>query len=160
LLRFSGTEQNWVKVRQTSADTKITLYLFVAGTIRKNSDLEQIIRGVCEENFGNQHELIVVDVRERPALAKEWQVVAVPALVVIRPGPIRRIVGDLTDRTNLLTRLEAGPSCGEVTCPIGPSATRPAPSADETQAANRSARQSAVVISPRPQSAREFPTAS
>jgi circadian clock protein KaiB len=51
----------------------------------------------------------VVDVRERPELAEEDGILATPTLVRLRPAPVRKVVGDLSDAERVLVALELEP---------------------------------------------------
>ena len=47
--------------------------------------------------IGEDTEVEVIDVRERPEVAEEERILATPLLVRVSPEPARRIVGDLSD---------------------------------------------------------------
>ena len=66
------------------------------------------MRHVCDEEFGGDVELEVIDVHQQPTLAERDQIVAVPTLVRRFPGPLRRIVGDLSSAAWI--RLGLGPA--------------------------------------------------
>jgi circadian clock protein KaiB len=51
-------------------------------------------------------ELEIIDIHQRPELAREYQVVATPMLLKEWPRPLRRIVGDLSDTVRLMDALE------------------------------------------------------
>jgi circadian clock protein KaiB len=50
----------------------------------------------------------VVDVLERPDLADEDGIFATPALVRRSPEPVRKLIGDLSDRALVLESLRLG----------------------------------------------------
>ena len=50
----------------------------------------------------------VVDLREKPHLAREHNIVALPTLVRELPTPIRKIIGDLSDSQKVLVHLKVG----------------------------------------------------
>jgi circadian clock protein KaiB len=50
--------------------------------------------------------LEVVDVYQRPLLAIEGQIMTVPTLIKCSPGPTRRIVGPLSDKSRVLRHLD------------------------------------------------------
>jgi circadian clock protein KaiB len=81
------------------------LRLYVAGT--RSASLRAIanIKGICERHLAGRYRLDVVDLYQQPARAKEDDVVAAPTLVRTEPGPIHRIVGDLSDERRVLAGL-------------------------------------------------------
>ena len=63
------------------------------------------IKRICERYLSGRYRLDVVDLYQQPALAKEDGVLAAPTLVRTEPGPILRIVGDLSDERRVLAGL-------------------------------------------------------
>jgi len=80
--------------------------LFIAGRSPRSDsaveNLRQILAGSSEDDF----ELTVIDVLENPQLAEDDFILATPTLIKVAPTPIRRIIGDLSDRTSLLRGLD------------------------------------------------------
>jgi circadian clock protein KaiB len=60
------------------------------------------IKAVCEQYLKGRYELEVVDVYERPEVLRRDQIVAVPTLIKKLPLPLRLLVGDLSDTTQVL----------------------------------------------------------
>lgn len=73
------------------------LRLYVAGTTAQSAGAIRTIRAMCEEHLRGRYRLEVIDVYQRPALARSEQVVATPTLIRERPRPLRRLIGDLSD---------------------------------------------------------------
>ncbi len=55
--------------------------------------------------LAGQYDLEVIDVLEHPEAAEAGRIVATPTLVRLTPEPVRRLVGDLSDRTVVLASL-------------------------------------------------------
>ena len=53
-----------------------------------------------------RYQIEIIDLLERPELARSDQVVAIPTLVRKLPGPIRRIIGDLSNTERVLVGLQ------------------------------------------------------
>ncbi|MGI4748436.1 MAG: circadian clock KaiB family protein [Janthinobacterium lividum] len=86
------------------------LRLFVAGnTIRSRLAIENL-RRICAEHLDDRVDLEVVDIHQQPELAEYHQIIAVPTLVKLRPLPVRRIIGDLSETRRVLLGLELAPS--------------------------------------------------
>jgi circadian clock protein KaiB len=82
------------------------LRLYVAGTTPQSTRAILNARKLSEEHFGGRYQLEVIDIYQRPALARDEQIVAVPTLVRRLPLPLRRLVGDLSDTERVLVGLD------------------------------------------------------
>jgi circadian clock protein KaiB len=82
------------------------LRLYVAGATPQSTRAIVDVRRLCEEHLAGRVQLEVVDIYQRPAAAREEQIVVVPTLVRHSPKPSRRLVGDLSDPARLLVGLE------------------------------------------------------
>jgi circadian clock protein KaiB len=67
-------------------------------------------RKICDEHLKGRYDLQVIDLYQQPALAKGEQIIAVPTLIRKLPPPLRRIIGDLSDRERVLTGLDLRPT--------------------------------------------------
>src|SRR6201987_2126439 len=91
------------------ADKKWELRLYVAGKTEKSVTALANLRKYCEEHLKGQYKIEVVDLMERPQLAEGDQILAVPTLVRKVPEPIRKIIGDLSDKEKVLVGLNIRP---------------------------------------------------
>ncbi|CAN5758649.1 circadian clock KaiB family protein [soil metagenome] len=82
------------------------LRLYVAGAAPASTGAVETVRAVCDEHLRDGYELEVVDVYQQPLLAQEAQIMTVPTLVRCSPGPTRRVVGPLSDKSRVLRGLE------------------------------------------------------
>jgi circadian clock protein KaiB len=64
---------------------------------------------LCQEDLPVRLDVEVVDVAKHPAMAKRDKVLATPTLVRRLPAPVRRIIGDLSDRKRVLLSLDLQP---------------------------------------------------
>ncbi len=87
-------------------DGKYTLRLFVAGINPKSKKAIENLRELCEENLKDQYELEIIDIYQQPIFAKEGKIIAAPTLIKELPLPVRRFVGDLSNKQKLLLGLE------------------------------------------------------
>jgi circadian clock protein KaiB len=85
-----------------SSAEKYVLRLYVTGMTPRSMRAVETVRAVCREHLDGRHELEIVDVYQQPARISEDQVFAIPTLVKIRPAPLRRIIGDMSNRERLL----------------------------------------------------------
>lgn len=85
---------------------KYRLKLFIAGyTIRAGIAITNL-REICEKELGAEYELIIIDVLKQPQAAEEEKVLATPTLIKEFPPPVRRIIGDFSDRKQVLLALD------------------------------------------------------
>lgn len=56
--------------------------------------------------MSGQYEIELVDLLERPQLAKGDQILAIPTLVRKLPAPVRKIIGDLSNTERVLVGLD------------------------------------------------------
>lgn len=88
------------------------LKLYVTGATSKSLRAIANIKRICEKHLAGQYSLEVIDIYQRPNLAKEEQIIAAPTLVKCRPAPLKRWIGDVTNTELVLAGLELLPkSC-------------------------------------------------
>ena len=93
----------------SDASAHYKLRLFVTGSTPRSARAIANMRKICEENLSGRYDLEVVDVYENPNATRELQIIATPTLVKILPEPLRRIIGDLSDREKVLAGLNIIP---------------------------------------------------
>ena len=86
-------------------DDRYVLRLYVTGMAERSAAAVAAVRALCEERLAGRYELEVIDLYQQPALARADQVVATPTLVKKQPSPLRRLVGDLSNRERILAGL-------------------------------------------------------
>lgn len=82
------------------------LKLYIAGRTPRTEHAVSSLREICERELKGAYELAVIDVLERPQLAENEKIFATPTLVKELPPPLRRVVGDLSDRERVLIGLD------------------------------------------------------
>ncbi|MGV3590482.1 MAG: circadian clock KaiB family protein [Gammaproteobacteria bacterium] len=85
---------------------RYVLRLFVAGMTLRSTEAVARIKSLCDEHLKGRYELDIIDIYQRPELAKEYQVIAVPTLVKTSPAPARCLVGDFSDVDKVLRSLD------------------------------------------------------
>jgi len=82
------------------------LRLFITGYTSYSRRAIENLKRICEAELSGRHETEVIDVLEHPKLAEEDKIIATPTLVKKAPEPIRKIIGDLSDRDKVLLGLD------------------------------------------------------
>jgi circadian clock protein KaiB len=80
--------------------------LFVTGMTTRSSRAVNNLRTICDEYLEGRYELEVIDIYQQPALTKGEQIVAAPTLIRKFPLPMRRIIGDMSNRDGVLLGLD------------------------------------------------------
>jgi circadian clock protein KaiB len=86
--------------------SKYLLTLYVTGTSPRANIAIGNLQRICEQELEGQYELEVVDVLENPQRAEDEKILATPTLIKQLPPPLRRVIGDLSDKDKVLLGLE------------------------------------------------------
>lgn len=86
--------------------TRVLLKLYVTGRTSNSGRAIENLRQICEEELDGQYELAIVDLLEDPQLGEDEKILATPTLIKKLPVPVRRIIGDLSDREKVLVGLD------------------------------------------------------
>jgi circadian clock protein KaiB len=73
------------------------LALYITGHSVRSQQAIANLRSLCDR-LGEICELTIIDVLERPQAAEDERILATPTLIRRRPLPLRRVIGDLSDR--------------------------------------------------------------
>jgi circadian clock protein KaiB len=71
--------------------------VFVAGTSWRSQRVVRVLHELCEQHGVSDRVIEVVDVVQDPARAEQDRVLALPMVMRLAPGPVVRVVGDLSD---------------------------------------------------------------
>jgi circadian clock protein KaiB len=86
-------------------EEQVALRLYVTGATPGSSRAIAELKAFCERFLKGRYRLEVIDVYQQPELAEEERILATPTLVKLSPGPLRRIVGSLSDPGRISLRL-------------------------------------------------------
>jgi circadian clock protein KaiB len=81
------------------------LKLYVAGQTARSMTALENLRSICEDHLGGRYTIEVVDLAQNPRLARTDQILAVPTLVRKLPQPMRKIIGDLSNKDRVIVGL-------------------------------------------------------
>jgi circadian clock protein KaiB len=85
------------------------LKLYVTGKSPRAETAIANLRRICEEELAGEYELQIIDVLEHPQLAEDEKILATPTLIKRLPLPLRRVIGDLSDKDKVLLGLHLSP---------------------------------------------------
>jgi circadian clock protein KaiB len=83
--------------------------LYVIGQTPSSVKATVNLRTLLEDQFKSQYALEVIDLLENPSLAEEDKILATPTAVRYLPEPIKKMIGNLSDREKVLLGLDLVP---------------------------------------------------
>jgi circadian clock protein KaiB len=95
-----------------SSEVTLNLRLYVSGQTPKSLAAISNLKTICREHLHARCQVEVIDLLKNPALARDHQILALPTLVRKLPGPIRKVIGDLSDTERVLVGLDIRESRG------------------------------------------------
>jgi circadian clock protein KaiB len=87
-------------------DMSIVLKLYI---FKSQPSSEQIVKKLTEMFDGSvkgRFALKVIDIEEDPEQAERDNILAAPALVRVHPKPVKKVIGDLSNRAHLFAALD------------------------------------------------------
>jgi circadian clock protein KaiB len=78
------------------------LKLYVTGLTPGSQQAIERVRIACEHRMQGRYALEVIDIYQKPALAKDEQIIATPTLIRVLPPPLRRYIGNLANVDKIL----------------------------------------------------------
>lgn len=82
------------------------LRLYIAGQTPRSMTALSNLKRYCEEHLKGKYTIEILDLLKNPQLAEGDQILAIPTLVRKVPLPIRKIIGDLSDKEKVLVGLD------------------------------------------------------
>jgi circadian clock protein KaiB len=86
---------------------KFRLSLYITGRAPQSQRALDNLRAICKSELRGGYEIEVIDVLEHPTLADDEKILATPTLVKRLPEPVRKIIGDLSNKEKVLLGLDA-----------------------------------------------------
>lgn len=81
------------------------LWLYIAGQTPKSILALENITKYSKEHLRDKHSIEVIDLLKSPQLAEQDEIFAIPTLIKKTPKPLKRIIGDLSDKEKVMTGL-------------------------------------------------------
>jgi circadian clock protein KaiB len=86
------------------------LRLYIAGQTPNSMAAIDNLKKICEEKLRGKYRIEVVDLLEKPQLAKGDQIIAIPTLVRRLPPPVKKIIGNLSKTESVIVGLDLQPA--------------------------------------------------
>jgi circadian clock protein KaiB len=101
-----GLAANGDDVAGTDAGERYVLRLYVTGMTPRSAQAIKNLQTICDEFLAGRYDLDVIDIYQQPVLTKGEQIIAAPTLIRKLPLPMRRLVGDMSNRERVLLGLD------------------------------------------------------
>jgi circadian clock protein KaiB len=101
--------EDFEKASEEAHNGKYVLRLYVAGMSPRSVRAIENIRKMSEQYLKGRYELEVIDIYQQPQYAKKDQLLAAPTLIKKLPLPLRRLIGDMSDKDRILVGLDLVP---------------------------------------------------
>lgn len=85
------------------------LRLYVAGQTPRSLAAFANLKKICETHLKGKYRIEVIDLVAHPELARADQIVAIPTLIRKLPPPVKRLIGDLSNKDRTLIGMELVP---------------------------------------------------
>ena len=85
---------------------RYVLRLYVTGMTSRSARAVKNLQAICDEYLEGRYDLEVIDIYQQPVLVKGEQIIAAPTLIKKLPLPMRRIIGDMSNRDQVLLGLD------------------------------------------------------
>jgi circadian clock protein KaiB len=83
----------------------VHLRLYVAGNAPNSITAVANAKVICTEHYDEDCVLEIVDLLKQPLRALEDEIIVTPTLLRVRPLPVRRVIGSLSDTGQVLLAL-------------------------------------------------------
>ncbi|CAH0348285.1 circadian clock KaiB family protein [Aquabacterium sp. CECT 9606] len=81
------------------------LSLYISGTTPHSAKALVSIRDICEAHLPGRYQLEIIDILLHPDKVAQDQIIATPTLVKRSPLPVRRFIGDMSQKERILRGL-------------------------------------------------------
>jgi circadian clock protein KaiB len=88
--------------RKGSGRAVYILRLYVTGSSPRSLRAISNLKSFCEQHLPDDYDLEIIDIYKNPEALRDAQIVAAPTLIKKLPAPLRRFVGDLSNKQKLL----------------------------------------------------------
>jgi len=85
---------------------KYVLKLYITGQTANSAKAIENLKDILRNGLKDLYRLKVIDILKNPQLAEEDKILATPTLVKVLPPPVRKIIGDLSDKEKVLLGLD------------------------------------------------------
>jgi len=93
------------KAASSAVATVVVMRLYISGNAPNSVQAIANLDAICKEYLKDGYKLEIVDVFEHPARALAEGVIVTPSLAKVSPSPAVKVVGNLSNKGNVLLAL-------------------------------------------------------
>lgn len=93
------------ELRTNNKEWQFVLYLSGSKTRLSKRAIENL-HDICEKHLKGRYSIQVIDIEEQPQIGVEKNIIASPTLIRELPEPVKRVIGDLSEREKALVSLQ------------------------------------------------------
>jgi circadian clock protein KaiB len=82
------------------------LKLFVTGMSVASVKAIANIKSLCDHHLQDKYTLEIIDIYKHPEVLQQYDVIACPTLIKLSPAPLKKLIGDLSDKNKVLKALQ------------------------------------------------------
>ncbi|HNQ25847.1 MAG TPA: circadian clock KaiB family protein [Methanoregulaceae archaeon] len=97
------------RLLQEKSSARYVLRLYIAGNSARSQVAVDNVRKICDEHLQGRFDLEVIDIYQDNTMITDDLVLAAPTLIRQLPLPLRRIIGDMTNKDRVLVGLDLIP---------------------------------------------------
>jgi len=101
--------EDYEQALKNKGKEKYVLRLYVTGMTAKSVRAIENVRKLCAKYLENRCDLEIIDVYQQPEHVKTEQLVAAPTLIKKLPLPLRKLIGDMSNKDRILIGLDLVP---------------------------------------------------
>jgi circadian clock protein KaiB len=94
------------RAASASPADRYVLRLYVTGMTPRSARAVKNLQAICDQYLAGRYDLEVIDIYQQPVLTRGEQIIAAPTLIKKLPLPMRRIIGDMSNRDRVLVGLD------------------------------------------------------
>lgn len=83
-----------------------SLKLYITGASPNSARAINNLKAICEQYLKSNYELEIIDVYQQPLQVQSEQIIALPMLIKYHPLPIKRLIGDMSNKPQVLKGLD------------------------------------------------------
>jgi len=91
--------------KSAAATTVVVMCLYIANSAPNSIKAIANLEAICKEHLPGAFKLEIIDVLEFPLRALADGILVTPSLAKVSPSPAAKIIGNLSDRSNVLHAL-------------------------------------------------------
>jgi circadian clock protein KaiB len=103
--KITHSTEEFENALKQSGQQKFVLRLYVKGQTPNSRRAMENADKICREHLEGRYTLEIIDLDSYPERAREEDIIAIPALIKEIPGPLRKLIGDLSNTERVLIGL-------------------------------------------------------